>query len=104
MTGRVDLSPKLVGETITYQFDFSSRLAVSETISTKVVTASVYSGVDLSPSSIISGAASSSGAVVSQAVTAGTLGVNYELLCTVTTSAGQTLALAGYLALVPDVP
>lgn len=104
MSGRADLPAKLAGETKTYQFDFSSSLAAGETLSTQVVTASVYSGVDASPSSLISGVASSSGAVVSQKIAGGTLGVLYELLCTVTTSLGQTLLLSGYLAIIPEVP
>lgn len=104
MSGRVDLPGKYVGETRLYQFDFSSALAAGETISTQVVTASVYSGVDAAPSSLISGVASASGAVVSQKITAGTLGVLYELLCTITTSLGQTLLLSGYLAIIPEVP
>ena len=99
---RADLPPKLVGETKTYTFDFSSELAVSETISTQVVAATVYSGTDVSPSSIISGSATASGAVVSQKITAGTLGVIYELLCTITTSNSQTLQQAGYLVVIPD--
>ena len=102
MTGRVQLAPKLVGETATYQFDFSSLLAVGETISTQSVAATTYSGTDAAPSSIISGSASASGAVVSQKITAGTVGVIYQLTCTITTSAGQTLLLAGYLAVTPN--
>ena len=96
------LDPKLVGETVTAQFDFASRLG-TETISTQVVTAAVYSGTDASPSSIISGSASSSGSIVSQKITAGTEGVVYKLLCTITTSGGQTLLMSAFLAVVPNV-
>lgn len=103
MSGRAQLDPKLLNETRSYTFDFSSRLASGETISTQVVTASVYSGVDSSPSSIISGSATASGAIVTQKITAGTVGVLYELLCQITTSAGQTLDLAGFLAIIPDL-
>lgn len=78
-------------------------LGAGETISTQSVAASVYSGTDASPSSIISGSASASGAVVSQKITAGVVGVLYELACTITTSAGQTLVLTGYLAVLPDL-
>lgn len=100
---RVEFSGKLLGETVILPFDFTSRLAAAETISTKVVTATVYSGTDSSPSSIINGSATSSGQIASQSITAGTLGVVYELLCTITTSLGQTLQLSGYLAIVPDL-
>lgn len=104
MATRQELPPKLLGEVVDVTFDFSSRLGVSETISTKSVAASVLSGVDASPSAIISGAASSSGAIVTQRLTGGVLGVLYELLATVTTSAGQTLQIAAYLAIAPDLP
>lgn len=101
---RVELSPKYAAETKTYQFDFSSLLAAGESISTQAVVASVWSGTDATPSAIISGSASASGAVVSQKITAGTVGVIYELTCTITTSASQTLVLTGYLPVVPKLP
>lgn len=101
---RVVLEPKFDGETKTYEFDFASDLATAETISTQSVVATVYSGTDGSPSSIISGSATASGSVVSQKITAGVLGVIYKLLCTVTTSASQTLERSGYLAVIPDLP
>lgn len=99
---RVELPPKLLGETKTYYFDFAGLLASGETISSAAVTATVYSGTDANPSAIISGADSTSGSIVSQNITAGTLGVIYELLCAATTSAGQVLQLCGLLAVIPD--
>ena len=99
---RVNFGGKLSGETQNLVFDFTSRLAATETISTKVVTATVYSGTDASPSAIISGSATSSGQKVTQSVTAGTLGVTYLLLCTITTSLSQTLQLSGYLTIIPN--
>lgn len=89
-------------DTRIFYFDFTSDLAVGETISTQVVTATVYSGTDANPSAIISGVASASGAIVSQKITAGTAGVIYTLLCTITTSASQTLTIAGYLAVMTE--
>lgn len=103
MVGRVTLSGKYQGETKNITFDFTSQLAAGETISSQTVSATVYSGIDSSPSAIISGSASVSGAVVTQAITAGVLGVTYELKCQVTTSAGQTLQLTGYFPIVPEL-
>lgn len=100
---RVVLEAKRVGETRAYSFDYTSALATTETISTKSVAATVYSGTDASPSSIISGAASSTGASVAQKVTGGIAGVIYQLVCTVTTSTGQTLQLVAFLAVIPDL-
>lgn len=92
---------KKVGETAPTTFDFTSQLGATETISTQVVAATVYSGVDANPSAIISGAATASGKIVSQVLTAGVSGVIYQLLCTITTSLGKTLQQASYLAVVP---
>lgn len=102
----VILQPQLIGTVQSTKFDFSSLLAAGETISTKSVAASVYSGTDTAPSGVVSGSASSSGAVVSQLITlvGKTAGVVYELLCTITTSAGQTLKLSAFLASVSDLP
>lgn len=100
---RVELAGKIAAETVKVSFDFTSRLATGETISTKSVAATVWSGTDASPSAIISGSASNSGAVVTQVVTAGTEGVVYVLTCTITTSASQTLLLTAYLPVVPGV-
>ena len=104
---RVIFQPKRLGETIIPNpspFNFTSQLAVGETINSATVTASVYTGVDANPSSIISGAATISGAIVSQKLTGGVVGVIYELLCAAVTNLGQTIQLAGYLAIIPDLP
>lgn len=95
------LEPKLVGETKNVVFDFTSMLAVGETISTQSVAATVYSGTDASPSSVVSGPASKSGARVTQAITGGVLGVTYQLVCTITTSASQTLLMSALLSIIP---
>ena len=100
---RISIPGKHASETVSQIFDFISLLAVGETLSTASVTATVYSGTDSSPSSIISGSASISGTKVTQLVTGGTLGVTYNLVCTVTTSASQTLTLMGFLVIVPVV-
>lgn len=101
---RAELPNKLAGETKPITFDFSDVLASGETISTQGVAATVYSGTDASPSSLISGSATASGAVVTQKVTAGTLGVIYELTCTITTSLSNTFLQVGLLAVVPKEP
>jgi hypothetical protein len=104
MGSRVILPSKYAGETAKYEFDFAGLLGVTETISTQVCTAAVYSGTDASPSSVVSGSASASGTIVTQTFTAGVLGVIYEITCTITTSASQTLALTGFLSIIPKLP
>lgn len=100
---RIVTNPKLVGETTNLVFDFASRLAAAETISTQSVAASVYSGTDASPSAVVNGAATASGTQVTQSLTAGTAGVIYKLLCSITTSLGKTLQLSTFMAVVPDL-
>lgn len=96
------LPVKRQGDTRTEQFDFLSDLAVGETISTQVVACSVYSGIDATPSAVISGVASASGSIVSQKVTGGVIGVIYQLLVTITTSLGQTLTQNAFLTIIPN--
>lgn len=93
--------PKKVGETGPATFDFTSSLGATETISTQSVAATVYSGVDANPSAIISGAATASGKIVSQTLTAGVSGCIYQLVCTITTSLSKTLQQSSYFAVVP---
>ncbi len=100
---RIVLDPKQAGETRNVTFDFTSRLAVSETISTKTVTASVYAGTDASASAIVNGSATSAGTIVTQSITAGTVGVTYELKCQITTSGNQTLNITAYFVVIPDL-
>ena len=110
MANRVQIPPKRLGESPVLgangnsPFNFISSLAPAETLSTAMVTATVYSGLDPSPSSVIAASASIVGQQVQQKITGGVLGVIYELLCTVTTSLGQTLELCGYMAVIPDLP
>ena len=100
---RVVQQPKTQGETKIYQWDFTSLLGTAETISTQVVSASVYSGTDGAPAGIVNGAASVSGSVVSQSITGGVIGVTYLLKCQITTSLAQTLQLNSFLVVEPDL-
>lgn len=95
--------PKVATDTRNCDFDFAGEMSYGETIDTNVVTATVWSGTDASPSSLISGVPSSTGGVVTQAITGGVTGVIYELTCEVTTSLGQTLQSIALLAIEQDV-
>lgn len=96
------LRSKPSNETRSEVFDFTSRLAIGETISTASVTATVYSGTDASPSAVVSGSASISGSQVTQMLTGGVEGNVYLLSCVAITSASQQLRLDGFLAVVPN--
>lgn len=102
---RIIFDPKLVGETNSYPFDFTSKInAAGVTISTHSVTASVWSGVDPNPSAIIGAASSVTGQVVSQTITAGVAGVIYLLLAQAATNDGRTLQIEALLAVKPNGP
>ena len=97
---RVIFSSKPAAEKASLVFDFTSRCAASETLSSTSVTASVYSGSDSNPQGIITGSGTISGQTVSQMVLGGTLGVVYLVTCQVITSTGQILFLSGFLSIV----
>jgi hypothetical protein len=101
---RIITLPKPATDTIFYTFNFVSPLGPTETISTAVCTASVYTGVDASPSLVISGAAQIVGQNVNQLLTGGIPGVVYQILCTIVSNLGQTITLSTYLYVEGNLP
>ncbi len=104
MGSTVTLPTKLTGETLPARVNFLSQLAVGETVSSVVCTASVLSGTDASPSSIISGSGTLSANVFTQILTAGTAGVTYLLTFTATTSASNIIVINATLVVVSTTP
>lgn len=96
----VIMESKYAAEARNQVWDFTSRLAVGETISTATASSAVYSGADAAANPTL-GTPSISGAKVTVATSGGVLGVVYLLGCTAVTSAAQTLRLSGLLAVVP---
>lgn len=95
---------KRPGETVTLAFDFAAELG-GATISTKLCAASVLSGTDASPSSLISGAAQESAGIVLQLVQGGVHGVDYIVEATAVLSDGRTLKLPAVLPVrLPLIP
>jgi hypothetical protein len=90
-------SPKDPGDTETFTFGFDANLGPGETILTSTWTITLAEGVDADPSTMLSGGYTIFGPKVSHFVQGGIDGSIYLLKCTVNTSAGQTLSLAGYL-------
>lgn len=95
---------KLVGETVQRSFDFISDLAVGETLSTPTVTATVWTGNDATPQSIVSGAAAVSGTAVTQNFTGGVAGTLYSLSVKANTSAGRILEKQAFFSVMGDQP
>lgn len=81
-------------------FDFISQLKPAETITSASVACTVWTGIDSSPQSMVSGSASISGTEVTQLIIGGIAGNIYRLNCTAITSLGQHLVLTGYLPVV----
>lgn len=81
------LPGKYVNEKIVVSCDFAKRLPIGVSLAagTASVTAEVLTGVDASPSAILSGAASISGSKVLQFVINGVSGVTYKLIFQVDT-------------------
>ena len=92
-----NFTPKAPAEIETFTFDFTAALGSGETINSASVTSSVVTGADPGIAAMISGAAQISAGLVLQKIQGGVAGVRYELQCTIATSAGQTLILAGDL-------
>lgn len=90
------LPGKYINERIVVTCDFARRISQQRqfagvTLSAPTFVATVLTGVDASPSAIISGSASIDGYKAKQLVINGVDGVTYKLVCTVTTSDGETL-------------
>ena len=104
--GRIVTEPKFIGATaqLAPPFDFSRGLDAEETLLTASVVATVYSGIDSNPAAIRSGAPVINGNKVEQMMKGGREGCVYELLCTVTTSLGQTLQQSTYFYIEPNLP
>lgn len=95
------LNPKLPDEDRKIEVDFSNDLAAGTTISTASVSATVYSGVDASPQSIVSGASTISGTRVTQKIIDGTAGTTYLLTYNITTSDSQVIQKQAFLTISP---
>lgn len=86
---------KLVGATKNFPFDFTANQV---NITSASVSATVYSGLDPSPQSIVNGPAVVDLYTVTQSISGGIPGTIYYLVCTAETSDGQTLTEDAFLA------
>ncbi len=90
---------KPANETLRISFDFSSSIAVGETVSSASANATVYSGDE--DATLTCGTDTTSGGEVSLNISGGTEGVTFLVTCVATTSAGQVLLQSGYVTIVP---
>lgn len=92
----ISFDAKDPAEVVTLAFDFAA-LSGALALSAPVVSVTVASGTDASPSAILSGAASVSGTQVLQRVQAGVLQVTYKLKAQIDLADGSRYVLAGLL-------
>ena len=79
-------------EDFTYGWDYADKLDTGDSLTgTPTITVSVIYGTDASPSSILSGAPSINGTVVSQKIIDGVDGVRYAVYSLVDTVNGEKL-------------
>lgn len=102
MSSMIVSTPKSIGETRVQQFNFLSQLANGETLTSAVVTCSVWSGVDSNPSAVLSGSATVTSPTAYQKITGGTEGTIYLLTCTGTTSQGNNPVIQTYIPIVSN--
>lgn len=85
-------------------FDFSAELVnyPDVTIESATMSATVVSGTDPNPSSILTGSVQVDGAQIFQMREGGVTGVTYKIRCEATLSDGQVLVRTGNLKLVRE--
>ena len=96
------LPPKLLGETITVEFNFTDVMLWGETLDSSTVSVSVVSGLDPSPQLLLSGSSEIAGNTVSQTITEGRPGVVYALVATANCSGGTSYQKVRRLAVLSD--
>lgn len=103
---RVELDPQRVGDAQLVPFDFSSKMQVSQVISSAVFTVTVWSGNDPSPNNLLSATVTIVGNVVElvKAANQGVAGTIYliKVTATLTGGVGPTIILEGLLAVLPE--
>lgn len=100
---KTTLPVKPTTATLLAVFDFAPELSVGETLSTPSVSVSTYSGVDASPSAVLSGTATVSGTTVTQKLTGGIVGNIYQVSVVVYSSLGQVLTAQAFLAITQGI-
>ena len=104
MSSYITLPIKITSATIPVECNFISQLASGEAVTSVVVTASVFAGVDANPSNIISGIVSLSQNVATQTITGGLAGVIYLLAFAATTNFSNNLIIYAYLSVTNSTP
>ncbi len=93
---------KTVAEKTLIGFDFASKLSIGEALTAASCAIEVWSGIDASPSSVLSGTPTVSGTKAYQTVVGGISGCLYKITCVGTTSAPNNPVLMTILAVVQD--
>lgn len=92
----MDFDPKRANEIEVFTVDFAALLPTSVTITSATWSISPVGGSDAQAASMIIGAASISGSLVSQKIGGGVPGLRYAPICTANFSDGQRRILPEY--------
>ena len=88
-------------EIVPITFDFAADAATGATATPGTITvAALRGGTDATPSAVLNGAASATGATVTQWVKDGVSGITYKITCVAAMSDGQTLVQTAQLTVV----
>lgn len=98
----VQYPDKTVSAVLPLAMDFSDRLIDGETVTGVSVSNSLFSGTDASPGAMLIGSPSYVGAVASQSVGGGVVGVVYNVVFFASTTASNLYEKTGYLAVIAD--
>lgn len=96
------IESKFESEELTLTFDMLSRCALGESIATAVVTVSVSSGIDPTPSAMVSGVTTVSNNVASQQIIGGVGGVIYDVVCAARSTLNNIFINVAKLAVLSD--
>jgi hypothetical protein len=92
---------KRISDTIIVTFDFSDQMIPGETIGNTGVFSELWSGVDATPSAMISGTATIDGQTITQKIIGGAYGAIYTLIALIDTSRGQALSSRTKIVILP---
>lgn len=104
MSSFISFPPKLYSSTIQIEADFSAQLQDGEAIVSCVMSVTVYSGLDLTPSAMLDGGPVLLQNIVTQQLTGGEVGVLYLIGFNGTTNLSSQLIIQAYLAVVDSNP
>jgi hypothetical protein len=98
----VQYADKPVSAIVSLTMDFADRMLDGETVTGVSTSNSLFSGTDASPAAMLIGSPTLTGNLAHQAVGGGVVGVLYNIVFYVSTTAYNLYEKTGYLAVIAD--